>query len=52
LNFTDSLTVTIFDEDIMMDDFVGEGEFGVSELCRGVPTWYDLNFEGKKSAEV
>ena len=55
LNFSESVTVTVFDEDIMMDDFVGEETFTVKELCslgEGRSRWLNLNFQGKKSAEV
>ncbi len=51
----DRVKITCYDEDVMMDDFVGEEEFSVSELCSmgaGFKKWYTLKFEGKKSAEI
>jgi Ca2+-dependent lipid-binding protein len=29
----DRIKITCYDEDVMMDDFVGEEEFSVSDLC-------------------
>jgi Ca2+-dependent lipid-binding protein len=39
-----NLKITCYDEDIMMNDFVGQHIFSASELLiNGVtPTWYDL----------
>ena len=46
--------ITCFDEDLTMDDFVGQHIFSATELLvNGVsPTWYDLEFEKKLSAEI
>ena len=46
--------ITCYDEDIMMNDFVGQHVFSASELLANgaTPTWYDLEFENKQSAEI
>jgi Ca2+-dependent lipid-binding protein len=52
---TDQVKVTVYDEDIMMDDFVGECMLSVEEVCamgESKPRWFDLQYEGKKSAEI
>ena len=52
---TEQVKVTVYDEDIMMDDFVGECMLSVKEVCAmgdSKPRWFDLNYEGKKSAEI
>lgn len=44
-----NLKITCYDEDIMMNDFVGQQIFSTSELLINglTPTWYDLKFENK-----
>lgn len=46
--------ITCYDEDVIMDDFVGQHIFSASELLKngGTPTWYDLKFEKKNSAQI
>ena len=49
---TERAKVTVYDEDIMMDDFVGDCMLSVEEMCamgESKPRWFDLQYEGKKS---
>ncbi|TNV82162.1 hypothetical protein FGO68_gene4454 [Halteria grandinella] len=52
----DKITIKCYDEDLIMDDFVGEGQFNARALCpieEGIhKEWYLLKYEGKKAAEV
>jgi len=49
----DFLVCTVYDEDYMIDDFVGQRKFTVAELTNNPnQQWYDLYFEGTKSAEI
>ena len=49
-----NLKITCYDEDIMMNDFVGQHVFSAADLLKNgmTPTWYDLEFENKQSAEI
>ena len=46
--------ITCYDEDIMMNDFVGQHVFSAADLLKNgmTSTWYDLEFENKQSAEI
>lgn len=54
----DVILVKCFDEDVIMDDFVGEGTFTVEHLVNTTApatphmSWYELTYKGKKSAEI
>ena len=47
----DDLKFTCFDEDLIMDDCVGEATFKASELIN-VNKWITLEFKHKKAAEI
>lgn len=44
-----------YDEDIMVDDLVGEETFTVSELCQARKynaQWFQINYQGESAGEI
>jgi Ca2+-dependent lipid-binding protein len=53
----DKIKIKCYDEDLIMDDFVGEGEYSASTLCpldNGAvhKDWFVLKYDSKKAAEI
>ena len=47
----ENVEVRCYDEDVMMDDFVGSTSFPVRDML-GKKQWYVLHYEGKNAAEI
>ena len=53
----DFILIQCLDEDIVIDDFIGEATFTASQLCTDHGTgpkkeWYELLYKQKKSADI
>ena len=48
----ESVNITCYDEDLIMDSHVGSGDFTVRELLCKEPKWINLMYRGQKAAEI
>lgn len=44
--------IIVYDEDLMMDDFVAEAKFKLAKLLDFKQEWVPLYYHGKKAAEI
>ena len=48
----DQLTISCYDQDSLSNDLIGELILPISQLCSVHEQWVDLQYKGKKAAEI
>jgi hypothetical protein len=46
------MKVSCFDEDVILDDFLGQNIFKISEILKANNQWFPLYLKDKKTVEV